>query len=73
MKFIIIILLIILLVILIMNNANENNVENFGIPYIDPYSLCLHADTTRREEVWNLAHSQKLYYYDGVEPQHLKE
>jgi hypothetical protein len=69
MTYLIIILLIILIILLSINYKREN----FAIPCIDPYSLYLHADATRREEIWQLAHKKKLYYYDNIVPQHFKE
>lgn len=69
MTYIIIILLLILLISLSLNYKTEN----FAIPIIDPYSLYLHADTTRREDIWNEAHTRKLYYYDNIVPYHFKE
>lgn len=69
MKYIIIILIVILLFAVL----NSYKRENFAIPVIDPYSLILHADATRREDVWNEAHTHKLYYYDNIVPYHFKE
>lgn len=68
MKYIIILVLAIVLIYL-----TKYNVENFAIPIINPYSLYLHKDITRRAELWRLCHSKKLYYYDNVTPQHFKE
>jgi hypothetical protein len=54
MQYTIIILIFILLLTYIWICKKE--VEGFAIPIIDPYSLYLHADATRREELWRLAH-----------------
>lgn len=65
--------IIILLLILILLLSINYRRENFGIPCIDPYSLYLHANITRREDIWQNAHKKKLYYYDNVVPYHFTE
>lgn len=49
-------LLIILFVLL------SRNVEKFDIPLIDPYSLDLHKDATRRAHIWRKSHQNFLLY-----------
>lgn len=66
-------IIIISLTILIIIWLSIKKVENFGIPLIDPYSVYLHADISKREDIWKLAHTKKLYYYDNIVPYHFKE
>jgi hypothetical protein len=49
---------LILLIILLLLIAGNNYKEHF----IDPYSLCLHDDITKKEEIWNKIH-KKLHTY----------
>ncbi len=65
--------IIIIVLVLLIIYLTRYNVENFEIPFTDPYSLYLHADTTRREEIWNLAHTNKLYYYYHEVPHRFTE
>ena len=69
MTYIIIITIFVLLAILMLLPRKET----FAIPIIDPYSLFLHADATRREEIWRLAHTKKLYYYTNAVEEKWKE
>ena len=69
MEYIIIILILVIVVLMFSNDK----VEKFEIPIINPYSLDLHADASLREDLWNFAHTRKLYYYDNVVPFHFKE
>ena len=68
-----IIVVAVMLLLLWMLFSRVGQVEGFEIPLINPYSLYLHDDITRRERLWNRCHSKKLYYYANVEPQRFKE
>jgi tetrahydromethanopterin S-methyltransferase subunit E len=54
MEHIIIIGLLLVILFVLLNKK----VEHFDIPLIDPYSVYLHADTTRRESIWREDHKK---------------
>jgi hypothetical protein len=64
---------IIAFILLLIIYYYKYKVEKFAIPYIDPYSLYLHADITKKEETWRRQHRRKLYYYDDIIPQRFKD
>ena len=50
---------------------NEPFVSDLTI--IDPYSLYLFADASKKEDWWNDTHARKLYYYRDYVMQTYKE
>ena len=55
------ILIIILVILWYISNRSEPFANNLTI--IDPYSLYLFKDISRKEDWWNKTHGRKLYYY----------
>jgi hypothetical protein len=64
-----VIIIIIILLLFFFNTYNESFVSNLTI--IDPYSVYLFADTSKKEEWWNDTHARELYYYRDYVPQFL--
>jgi hypothetical protein len=56
MEHIIIIGLLLVILFVLLNKR----VENFDIPLIDPYSLALHDDASRRAHIWRKSHQNFL-------------
>ena len=60
------IILIILLLMLLVKSYHEPFISNLTI--IDPYSIYLHRDISKKEDWWNKTHARQLYYYRDYVP-----
>ena len=41
--------------------------------FADPYSLTMHEEISRKEDLWNLMHSWELYYFQDQTPIYERE
>lgn len=60
---------IFILIILLVFLLGLQNKEGF----VDPYSLYLHDDIIKRQEIWREAHRKRFYWDNNTIDQHYRE
>ena len=71
MNTLLILIIISIILLFLFKPYNEPFVSDLTI--INPYSLYLFRDISRKEAWWNKTHGRKLYYYRDYVPQIFKE
>ena len=71
----IMIIIIIILIALLLVYLYITSIEPFGeyLSIVDPYSIPLWQDASRREDLWNHKNTWKLNYYRDLVPKTCKE